>query len=114
MAESYTEMYLHIVWTTFRRKPWLVGELKQRLYLAIAAEARRQGAPVIALGGIEDHVRLLVRLPPTVAVSHLVKQIKGSSSHLIRDLPCGDPFRWQAGYGGFTITKSLSLVVTLR
>jgi putative transposase len=61
---------------------------------------------VIALGGIEDHVHLLVRIPTTLSVAQLVKQVKGATSHLVTHGMggCGT-FKWQGGYGAFTVSK---------
>jgi REP element-mobilizing transposase RayT len=59
-----------------------------------------------AIGGIEDHVHVLVRYPPTVSISELVKQIKGTSSHLVRqEVGLGGFFKWQGGYGAFSIAQ---------
>jgi REP element-mobilizing transposase RayT len=60
----------------------------------------------IAIGGIDNHVHLLVQLHPTTAVADLVKNIKGSSSHLVNhEIEPGSNFRWQGAYGAFTIRK---------
>ncbi len=61
---------------------------------------------ILALGGVEDHVHILVRLPGTVAVASLVKQLKGASSHLMNhavENPAG--FRWRSGYGAFSVSR---------
>jgi REP element-mobilizing transposase RayT len=75
-------------------------------YVGIAAEAVALRAEVLEIGGIQDHVHVLVRFPTTVAVAQLVKQMKGSSSHLIgHRIGCSDEFKWQGGYGAFTVSK---------
>ena len=64
-------------------------------------------ADVLAIGGVADHVHLLVRLHPAVAVSDLVKRVKGSSSHLVTQrLQPGEFFKWQGAYGAFTVSKA--------
>ncbi len=61
----------------------------------------------MAIGGIADHVHLLVRLNPAVAVASLAKEVKGSTSHLItHEIKPNDFFKWQGSYGAFTIRKS--------
>ena len=60
---------------------------------------------VVAFGGVADHVHLFVRMPSTVSVAELVKQVKGSSSHLASQR-MRTPFRWQGRYGAFTISPS--------
>jgi REP element-mobilizing transposase RayT len=60
---------------------------------------------LIAIGGDLDHVHLLVRLAPSVAVSQLVGEVKGASSHLMtHEIAIGNEFKWQGGYGAFTVS----------
>lgn len=60
----------------------------------------------LAIGGIADHVHLLVRLHTTVAVATLAKEVKGSSSHLVtHEITPGAFFKWQGAYGAFTLRK---------
>jgi REP element-mobilizing transposase RayT len=60
---------------------------------------------VIAFGGVADHVHLLVRFPTTISIADLVKQVKGSSSHLV-SRRLREPFKWQGRYGAFTVSPS--------
>jgi REP element-mobilizing transposase RayT len=99
-------LYVHLVWATWDRLPLLVGEVERVAYADIATQALALHSEVLEIGGIEDHVHVLVRFPTTVAVSQLAKQMKGSSSHLIGhrvDRSAG--FKWQGGYGAFTVSK---------
>ncbi len=107
MPQSYTELFVHLVWTTRHHHPLLTPDLRSHVYRAMEAECARAGAEVVALGGIEDHVHLLVRMPPTVAPSGLVKQVKGVSSH-VANLGRGHfaTFRWQQGYGAFSVSRN--------
>jgi REP element-mobilizing transposase RayT len=64
------------------------------------------GCTVVAIGGIEDHVHLLTGFPSTLAVADLIKQIKGSSSHLIsHEIKPGEFFKWQGSYAAFTVSN---------
>src|SRR3954466_10326674 len=80
IVRSYAEIYLHLVWGTWDRHPLLVGERVEAVYRAIHHECVRMRAEVIAIGGMEDHVHLLVRVPASLSASDLVKQVKGASS----------------------------------
>jgi REP element-mobilizing transposase RayT len=63
-------------------------------------------AEVLALGGIADHIHLLVEIPSTLSLAALVKQIKGSSSHLItQKMQPGTFFKWQGSYGAFSVSQ---------
>ncbi|HEX6911880.1 MAG TPA: transposase [Longimicrobium sp.] len=81
------------------------------MYLCIRRACAHLKAEIIALGGIEDHVHVLLRLPATISVAHLVKQMKGSSSHLAnhRLLPRG--FKWQGGYAASSVSRRALPVV---
>jgi REP element-mobilizing transposase RayT len=102
---NYTQLYIHLVWATRFRQPLLTPVARDIAFRTFRAECRSLGATLIAAGGVEDHVHLLVRIPTTVPIMTLVKQLKGVSSRRIT-LETGAPFRWQGGYGVFTVRKS--------
>jgi REP-associated tyrosine transposase len=98
-------IYLHLTWCTWDRLPLLNGEFAHDIHRAIGAEAATIGAEIVAIGGIEDHVHVLVSLPATISISDLVKRLKGSSAHLATHLLVpGEFFRWQAGYGAASVS----------
>jgi len=106
MRSPWTQLYLHLVWSTWQRLPLLVEPLRAEVYDLIQADCTRLRADVLAIGGIEDHVHLLVRVPSTIAPALLVKQVKGSSAHAINHASgIHKAFRWQGGYGAFSISK---------
>jgi putative transposase len=102
---SRVEVYLHLVWSTWDRAPLLTPDVRPRVYLCMREEAARLKAEIIAIGGIEDHVHVLLRLPATGTIAAVVKQLKGSSSHLTNHevLPRG--FKWQGGYGASSVSR---------
>ena len=86
----------------------LTPEVKPQVYDCLQAECTRLGAELIAIGGIADHVHLLVRTPPAISVSYLVQQLKGVSSHFANHaIPKDFAFKWQGGYGAFAVSKRL-------
>ena len=112
MREPYTQLYIHVVWSTWDRHPILAEDLKRPVFACIKAECDKLGATLIAIGGPADHVHVLVRIPTTVSVAALVKQLKGSSSHLVNHcLGREARFQWQEGYGAFTVSKSVGPAV---
>ena len=107
VRRSKAEIYLHLVWATHNRQPWLTPELAPPIYERVTATARRLRCTVLGLGGMPDHVHLLVRLPPITSISLLAQQVKGSSSRLAREVSqCEEIFRWQEGYGVFSVSRS--------
>jgi len=107
MLETCARLYVHIVWATWDRQPLLKPALERALYACIQEECRGLRAEVVAIGGVEDHMHVLVRMPPAVSVSKLVQQVKGASSHMAtHTIPGAAGFRWQARYGAFTVSPS--------
>jgi REP element-mobilizing transposase RayT len=106
IRSPYTQLYIHLVWATWDRLPLLTPEVRSVVYQSLEAECEALGAALFAAGGTDDHVHLLVRIPTTVSVAALVKQLKGASSRLA-GMATGETFRWQGGYGAFSISKSL-------
>ena len=114
MRAPYTQLYLHVVWATWDRLALVTDDLEQGVYAAIRAKCDELKCPSISIGGMPDHVHLLVRLNSAVSVADLVKGVKGSSSHLVthRIEPI-EFFKWQGGYGAFTLAKDdVSAVAT--
>ena len=108
LQRSKIKIYLHLVWTTHGRAPWILPELERDLYRCIGQEAVRFGCEVLALNGMPDHVHVIVRFPATVALSKLLQAMKGTSSHFARDnFPRTDVgYGWQDNYAAFGISPS--------
>ena len=102
MRQSGSAVYVHFVWATWDRLPLLSPEVERAAHRAIAAKCSELGAEVIALGGVEDHVHLLVHLPSTICVG----QVKGAAAHLIAHvvLVHGGFFKWQGAYGSVSVS----------
>jgi REP element-mobilizing transposase RayT len=106
MGESYTQLYLHLVWATWDRMPLVTPELRDAVYGCILEQVKKLRCEPIAIGGMEDHVHLLLRLHPTARISEVVQHAKGASSHLVtQELDPGGFFKWQGHYGAFTLSK---------
>ncbi len=106
MRRNKLALYLHIVWATWDRLPFIKSEIERRLLRNIESEARNMGCTVLAINCTEDHVHVLLALPTTIAIADLVKQMKGVSSHFANDeLELEDQFKWQGSYGAFTVSR---------
>ena len=113
MAQSLSNVLVHIVFSTKERQPFL-SDLALRVamhkYLAAVSAALR--CPAIKVGGTEDHVHLLARQARTVTVAGWVRELKRISSLWVKDLFNGSAgFQWQAGYGAFSVSQSHSASV---
>jgi REP element-mobilizing transposase RayT len=112
MRRAYTQLFIHLVWATWNRLPLITPALEQQLYRALAKKCWDLYCVPLAVGGMVDHVHVLVQMSPAVAVAQLVKELKGSSSHLITHVSApGSFFKWQGAYGAVTVDpKAVSLV----
>ncbi len=106
MRRNKLALYLHLVWATWDRLPLITSSIERRLYRNIENEARKMGCTVLALNGTLDHVHLVISFPATVTIANLVKQVKGVSSHFVNEtLQPEAQFKWQGGYGAFTVSR---------
>ena len=101
---SHTRLYAHLVWATWDRAPLITPAIRDRIYPMMQRHAVNLGAEVLAIGGIEDHVHVLVRFPSRVPIAELVRCMKGGSSYLATQV-MGAIFRWQGSYGAFTVSE---------
>lgn len=107
MRRNKLELYVHLVWATWDRLPLLTPEIERRVYRNLEHEAEKHGCTVLAIGGVEDHVHLLVTLPSTISIAELVKQLKGVSSQFVNaTLQPTTVFKWQGSYGAFSLSRS--------
>lgn len=106
MPTPYLQLYMHLVWSTWDRRPLLSRTHQPSVHAAIAERCRVLHCLPLAVGGTEDHVHTLVSLRPAISVSMLVQEIKGYSSYLVtHQLQPGMFFKWQGSYGAFAVTK---------
>ena len=107
MANTYCALYYHIVFCTKGRELWITSDIEARVWAYLAEVANVHGMAARKIGGLEDHIHAVLELPPTLTVSKAVQLLKGNSSRWIRQtFPDRDMFRWQDGYGVFTVSKS--------
>jgi REP element-mobilizing transposase RayT len=108
MPQSLVQIYVHIVFSTKDREPFLVDPaFREQLHGYLKGICDNQGSPSIRIGGVEDHVHILCRLSKTLDVSTLLREIKRDSSKWIKEEnPACRDFYWQNGYGAFSISPS--------
>jgi REP element-mobilizing transposase RayT len=109
----YWRLYYHIVWATKNREPLIARHWEKSLHSVIAAKVTSMGAFVHRVGGTDDHIHLVVSVPPKCALSTFIGQVKGNSSHFIdHELSLETHFAWQAEYGLLSFGgKNLETVV---
>ena len=103
---TLTNLVFHVVFSTYERVPLIDKELQRVLFPFLGGKVRSQRGVLIEVGGMPDHVHCLLKIPPSQTVSDMVRAIKSSSSAWIKGLRPDQPFRWQVGYGAFTVSPS--------
>jgi REP element-mobilizing transposase RayT len=107
MANTYTSLYYHVIFSTKNREPLLAVEVRERVWSYMAGIARANQMTPLKIGGVADHVHVLVSVPASLAIAKAVQLIKGGSSHWVRgSVPGLSGFAWQDGYGAFTVSES--------
>ena len=102
--KGYHKLFVHLVWSTDERQPLIDAHEETVLYEALIAKSKALQCVPIAIGGMADHVHMLLAIKPSLAVSTLVQKLKGMSSRLMSsEISPGKAFRWQEGYGAFTV-----------
>ncbi len=107
MAQSFTNLLYHIIFSTKERQPLIKLEYQPRLYDYIGGIIRGVGGISLGIDGVEDHVHVLAKLRPDRALSDVLRDLKANATGWMHDLfpPLAD-FYWQRGYAAFTVSQS--------
>jgi len=107
MANTYTSLHYHVLFSTKNREPWILPAIEQRIWEFIGGIARTHRMTALQVGGVEDHIHALVTAPPTIAPFQIAQFLKGDSSKWIHEeFSTMRNFGWQDGYGAFTVSRS--------
>lgn len=106
MPSTHTTLLYHLIFATKKREPVIAEEWRPRLHEYLGGVVRGLNGVPLGVGGVADHVHLLVGLKPTHCLSDFMRELKKASSIWISEnIPLSD-FRWQEGYGAFTVSAS--------
>jgi Transposase and inactivated derivatives len=103
MADVRNLVALHFVWATYDRLPKLTPEVADVSYQCVRSVCEEMRCPVIAVGGVEDHIHVLVHFATTVTIAKLAQEMKGYSARIVNERFPGAFFKWQGGYGVFPV-----------
>ncbi|HET7626295.1 MAG TPA: IS200/IS605 family transposase [Verrucomicrobiae bacterium] len=104
---SYISACFHCVFSTKERRPFITPDLQERLWPFLGGIARQNKMTALEIGGVADHVHILLSLPATVPISKAMQLIKGGSSKWIHEtFPDQKLFSWQEEYGAFSVSVS--------
>ena len=107
MANTYTQIYIHYVIATKHRMRFLNSDIELELHAYAAGLIRDLSCFLQCIGGIDDHIHLLVGLHPTLAISEFAQKFKANSSRFINEKGwASGKFQWQEGFGAFSVSPS--------
>lgn len=107
MTDSFTQIYIHAIFTVNGHNSLIRKSWEERLYQYITGIVRNHGHKLLALNGMPDHVHMLLGMNPNQSLSNLMRDVKGDSSLWInKNNFVNGKFSWQEGYGAFTYSKS--------
>ncbi len=107
MANTYTQIYIQIVFTVQNRVSLITFKWQEELYKYITGIVQNNGHKLIAINGMPDHIHLFIGMKPNQSLSDLMQKVKSDSSKWINDRGfVQGQFEWQSGYGGFSYSIS--------
>ena len=110
MPQSLAQVWLHIIFSTKERRPFLDDSaFRDEMFRMLAHHVKEAKCVSASVGGYVDHVHLLVGLSRTITIAKLVEQVKTETSKWAKSTVGGHAtFSWQSGYGAFSVSHSLA------
>ena len=106
MAQTFTNLLTHIIFSTKERVSSIRPELQADLHAYLGGIIRNLEGQALRVNGMPDHVHLLVWLPPAVAIAEALRVLKANSSRWVYESQGRSSFAWQAGYEAFSVSQS--------
>jgi putative transposase len=107
MTNSYTSLFAHIIFSTHHRESLLKSAWRERLFAYMGGIARENKIKAVSIGGVMDHVHMLLLIPASLPIAKAVQLVKGGSSKWLHEnIITLKNFAWQEGYGAFSIGAS--------
>jgi putative transposase len=108
MANTYTQLYAHIVFAVKGRKSLIHSDLQITLYKYISGIVAARNQKLLGINGMPDHIHILISMNSECSVAELVRLIKSNSSKWINENNLvSEKFEWQNGYGAFSVSQSV-------
>ncbi len=107
MSSTHLSLHVHVVFGTKHQRPLIASPWLDRLHAYLGGAARTLDLVPEAIGGVSDHVHLLLGLTATHCIADLLRDVKRASSAWVHESIGDREFGWQDGYGAFTVSASL-------
>jgi REP-associated tyrosine transposase len=112
MSHTYSNLLVHIIFGTQERRPTIAAEIRPDLFAYTGGIVRGLHGRALVVGGTNDHVHVMMRLPQHASVAGVVRVVKTNSSRWIHEKwPERASFSWQTGYGAFSVSESAAAAV---
>jgi putative transposase len=105
MGSTFFSLHYHIIFSTKERRPVIQREWQPRLHSYLGGIIRGMNGVAESVGGISDHVHLLVSLRPTHCIADVLRDLKKDSTNWVKE-NFDQAFKWQEGYAAFTVSPS--------
>jgi REP element-mobilizing transposase RayT len=107
MPQSCSAIFVHLVFSTKNREPWIRTPIESELYAYGTTVLKNAGCPTLAMNGMFDHIHTLVNLARVKSLAEIVQELKTSTSKWIKSKGANfRGFHWQSGYGAFSVSQS--------
>ena len=107
MANTYSQIYIQIVFAVHGRENLIKNEWRNELYKYITGIVKNHEQKLIVIGGVSDHIHILLGIKPNISLSDLVREIKANSSRFVNERKfVRGKFYWQEGFGAFSYSHS--------
>ena len=106
MPHSYSQNIVHVIFSMKDRRKLIPKEFQPKVWAYIAGVCKNHEIHVEAIGGTDDHIHLLIRVPAAMSVANAILTIKSNSSKWVNEQ--GRRFEWQEGYAAFSVSASLA------
>jgi putative transposase len=107
MGQSLSQMYVHLIFGTKNRFPFIKPEFEERLHAYLAGTLKNYKSPALVINSVPDHVHILFRLSKNYALAKVVEEVKKQSSKWVKEIEGSNrKFSWQIGYGAFSVSSS--------
>jgi putative transposase len=107
MANTFTQIYIHFVFSVKSRQPFILPSFKEELHKYITGIIKKRNCVLLAINSMSDHIHLFIAIIPDISISSLMREVKAISSKFINEkkyIPYR--FEWQEGYGAFSYSHS--------
>ena len=107
MSSTHLSLHVHVIFGTKHQRPLIASEWRERFHAYLGGAARILEVVPEAVGGVADHVHLLLGVRVTHPLADVIRDIKRTSSAWVHETIGDRDFQWQDGYGAFTVSPSL-------